>query len=210
MWVVVAVTVLALVLCVASSSPGVKAQQTTTSNSTSTTDEECSTETSTINSDAALQQALVDLKTNISTALESDFYQFCSILEGGCTVNLTSYYPPSLTSDCSNLGGQLAKQRASLKCTGKVLGIPIPGGVKFEFVDIPACVGQSCDLSGGGVPTIVEDALDQVLDEVGQIVETGLDDGNCTAAIGSSASERRWSIIVSVTCTVLIGWWTSV
>ena len=209
---VVAVLVLSLLLS-GVTLPAVQAQ---TDNSTSTASEECATETSTINSDPTLQQALLDLKTNISTIIEEDFYQFCSILDGGrCTVNLTTYYPETLPSACTDAGGQLAKQKASLHCTGKVWSIPIPGGVRLEFIDIPACVGLSCNLSGngdgsGGVPTIVEDAIEQVLDEVGQVVESGLEDGNCTAAIGASSAaaaigSARHSWIASTALAVLVG-----
>ena len=160
-------------------------------NTSMTTDDgDCASEIAALNSDPTIQQALTDLEGNISAAIQDDFYQFCSILGRECTVNLTDYYSKSLPTACIDAGGQLATQTASLECNGKVLGIPIPGGVRVKFVDIPTCVGPSCDLKN--LPTVVEDATNSALDQVEQLVENGLDDGNCTAAIvGSSGSARQ-------------------
>jgi len=172
--------------------------------------EACASETADLNSDPVIQEAIVDLKDTVLAAVQDDFYQFCSILQRACTVDLDSY-SGQLQSNCTAAGGQIATSQAELECRGKVLGVPIPGGVRVEFVNIPACVGTSCDVSGNlsSLPAAVEDTIDQALTQVEGVVESGLDDGNCTAAVlgidsAAAAASTSWFVTVASAALVVV------
>jgi hypothetical protein len=123
------------------------------------------------------------MQDDIRTAVQDDFFQFCSVFQRSCTVDLNDY-SEAVLSACTEAQGQVATQSGEqgLECTGKVVGVPIPGGVQVSFVNLPACVGPSCDPNN--LPNVVDETVQQVLSqEVAPIVEQGLQDGNCTAAL---------------------------
>jgi len=157
-----------------------QAQNTTTFN-----EADCTSETTSLNTDPTIEAAVSDLQTQVSTAVQDDFFSFCSILDRACTVDIDNY-SSELQTSCNEAGGQIARRSASLECRGKVVGVPIPGGVELKFANIPACVGTSCDPDN--LPQVVVDAVDAVLQQVETVVEGGLEDGNCTAAASSSSS----------------------
>jgi len=147
----------------------------------------CAIETAALQQDSGVQSAINEMRDSISTAVQDDFFQFCSILRRACTVDLSDY-SATLPAACETAGGQIANQTAptGLECGGKVLGIPIPGGVEVRFDNLPMCVGPSCDPDN--LPTLVEDTAQQLLtQEVEPVIEENLQDGNCTA-LGSNAS----------------------
>mmetsp|Transcript_7988 Transcript_7988/g.15246 ORF Transcript_7988/g.15246 Transcript_7988/m.15246 type:complete len:207 (+) Transcript_7988:78-698(+) len=169
----------------------------------------CATETAALQTDSAVQGALNDMRESISTAVQEDFFQFCSILQRSCTVDLSDY-ADTLPTACEEAGGQIANQTApiGLDCTGKVLGVPIPGGVEVRFENLPTCVGPNCDPDN--LPSLVEDTVQQLLtQEVQPVIEDNLQDGNCTA-LGSSATTRTpWMVVSLAVGGWITLWWLS-
>jgi len=176
-------------------------QQNTTASAAAYDEEACNSETTSLNTDPVVQAAVVDLKDTIFAAVQDDFFQFCSVFQRKCTVNLNDY-STALQSNCTAAGGQIATSSARLDCTGKVMGVPIPGGVGVEFANIPACVGRSCDTSR--LPAVVVDSLDQILLQVETEVENGLEDGNCTTS--SARSSLPTIFTVAFASTVIVVW----
>ena len=167
---------------------------TTPTRANETASDACATETAALQLDSAVQGALNDMRQSITSAMQEDFFQFCSILQRACTVDL-SEYSTSLPTACADAGGQIANQTApiGLECQGKVLGIPIPGGVEVRFENLPTCVGPTCDPDN--LPLLVEETVRQLLnEEVEPVIENNLQDGNCTSLESSAKRTLSWAV----------------
>jgi hypothetical protein len=165
----------------------------------------CVLETAALQSDSGVEAAMREMQDSIATAIQDDFFQFCSVFQRSCTVDLNDY-SESVRTACTEAEGQVATQSGEqgLECNGKVLGIPIPGGVEVSFSNVPTCVGPSCDPDN--LPSVVEETIQKVLsDEVAPVVEEGLQDGNCTSVSGVAGTGNTLAVAAAVSIVGALG-----
>eukprot|EP00545_Synedropsis_sp_CCMP1620_P010176 CAMPEP_0119017248 /NCGR_PEP_ID=MMETSP1176-20130426/15916_1 /TAXON_ID=265551 /ORGANISM="Synedropsis recta cf, Strain CCMP1620" /LENGTH=188 /DNA_ID=CAMNT_0006970915 /DNA_START=60 /DNA_END=622 /DNA_ORIENTATION=+ len=161
-------------------------------------DDACTTESATLNLNEDISSAVSALQTEASGVLQS-FTDYCRVFPPSCVANLADLDSHAeLTVVCIDQGGQIVARDVGLKCTGKISGIPIPGGFTVETQNFPACVGASCDPNA--LPSAVEGVFGSVLDGAGAEIENALGDGaNCT----QTGISGGWSLGMSTTLAIL-------
>lgn len=194
-------TELALLTLVLSLSVVVDAQDDATDEAT------CIAESVALNTNTAISGPYESLRTTIEADVTNDLMQFCNIFTRTCTINVADY-SSSLESACQAQGGQIAKKAAYLDCTGKLMNIPVPGGIDVEIFNIPGCVGETCDVDN--LPDAIEAVFDMAVEQVATEVETAVQQseiecGTFTTTGGSGANGCS-TLISVVSLATLFSW----
>lgn len=151
-----------------------------------TNDTACIAESVALVTTTAVSEPYQELKTAIETDVKDDIMQFCNVLKRSCTVNVGDY-SAALETACIQEGGQIVSKQATLDCQGKLMQIPIPGGIDIYINDIPGCVGASCD--GQNLPSEIEAAFDTAVEQVATEVETAVAESDITCGAITTASD---------------------
>lgn len=151
----------------------------------------CIAESISLVSSQAVAGPYASLREDIENDVKADFMQFCSVFSRSCTVNVADYSADLITA-CTEAGGQVASKQVTLDCAGKLMGVPIPGGIDIHINTIPACVGASCDPENlpPEIIAVFDLAVDEVATEVEAAVAESADitcDGGQVTAAGSGA-----------------------
>jgi len=170
----------------------------------------CIAESVVLVSDTAIAEPQGVLISTIETDVKDDFMQFCSVLERTCTVDVADY-SSALEAACTAEGGQIALKKAMLDCSGKLMNIPVPGGIDVVIDNIPGCVGASCDVDN--LPPEIEAVFGMVVEQVkteveNAIAESDIECGATTtdAGDGSGAVSALGSTLVPVVSVATVSW----
>lgn len=134
---------------------------------TTSNDAVCVAESAALVTSAAISGPYDDLRTAIETDVKDDLMQFCNVFKRTCTVNVADY-SAVLQTACTGEGGQIVLKEAYLDCTGKLMNVPVPGGIDIEIFNIPGCVSASCDAENlpEAIVAVFEAGVEQVATEV--------------------------------------------
>jgi hypothetical protein len=170
---------------------------------TTNNDAVCIAESAALVTSAAISGPYDALRTAIETDVKDDFMQFCNVLRRTCTVNVADY-SAALQTACTGEGGQIVLKEAYLDCTGKLMNIPVPGGIDIEIFNIPGCVSANCDAENlpEAIVAVFEAGVEQVATEVETAVqESDIECGTITQSQGSGSGGvalGSTSLLVSV------------
>lgn len=190
---------LTIVVSIAFSPTTVLAQ---TTDAPASDDAACITESVALISGESVRGPYEDLRTAIETDVKADFMQFCSVIQRKCTVNVADY-SSALESACTAEGGQIVSKQATLDCSGKLMNVPIPGGIDIVILNIPGCVGASCNAQDlpDEILAVFNMAVEQVATEVETAVAESADitcDGSEVTDANSGASSRSLGTLLGV------------
>jgi hypothetical protein len=173
----------------------------------------CITESGTLNTNANISTATLDLMTTAKDDILADFTQFCRVISLTCTADIADY-SGDLRAVCEAENGQLARRDYQLACkTDTASPIEIPGTVKL--LNLPACVGASCDVNN--LPPSLTQILDDVVVALNVEVDAALGDKvECqvdTEASGASSaptllSRHAWNMFVGTLSLVAFLSWS--
>lgn len=183
-------TILSIILCPAASEE----------------DATCIAESAALVTSAAVSGPYAALRTAIETDVTEDFMQFCSVIKRTCTLDVADY-SQALEAACVAEGGQIVSKEAYLDCTGKLMNIPIPGGIDVDIFNIPGCVGASCDPQN--LPAAIEAVFDTAVEEVAKEVETAVEQSDITCGgvitdAGSGGASTMGSTFLAATVSFAI------
>lgn len=144
----------------------------------------CIEESAALNTNPAVANATEALMTTAKDDILADFTQFCRIISLTCTADISAY-SGDLRAACEAQNGQLVEKDYELACkTDSVSPIEIPGTV--ELVNLPACVGASCDVNN--LPPTLTQVLDDIVVRLNVEVDAALGDSvACEVGSGSGS-----------------------
>jgi hypothetical protein len=169
-------------------------------------DGSCTAESAVLNTNSDVSAAVSGLQSEATEVLQN-FSDFCSIFKRSCSADLSTLDSATeLQTACTAQGGKIVERDVGLKCTGSLLGIPIPGGFTVETKHFPACVGASCD--GTMLPAEVEAVFGSVLDRAEKEIENALGNGvDCIQPTPSGAWSRSSSSCLLLLVGVMSTMW---
>jgi hypothetical protein len=166
----------------------------------------CTAESAALNSDPDVAAAVEAFRAGALAELPG-ITDFCNVLRRSCTVDLSDYSTEYRTA-CEDAGGQIATRDTKLDCTGKIAGVPIPGGFDVYINKFPACVGSSCETDGLSVAVdgVIEASVTAAEEEVKQGIESAIEDGSCSGGI-QDAGEDGTSFATALSLHPLVLAW---
>mmetsp|Transcript_11246 Transcript_11246/g.26698 ORF Transcript_11246/g.26698 Transcript_11246/m.26698 type:complete len:275 (+) Transcript_11246:336-1160(+) len=180
-------------------------------------DQQCITESTSLNKDPNVGSATQDLLTTTKEELLANFTEFCSIFQRKCTIDLSEYSSnlqqacqaatvaspdgtTTTTTTTTTTNGQFHDYQIVIECRTDTFApdaIEIPGSVQLD--NVPTCIGQSCDPTN--LPSEITELLNQLLETLTTEIDNQLGDSFvCQSNINSSGAGGSVRSMGMATC----------